>query len=43
MICLKNNHNEADFASFVTRWFSTLMTIFGHQDGIASHNNTRYE
>ena len=29
----KNNHNnnyEEDFASFATRQFSTLTTIFGH-------------
>ena len=34
MICLKNNNNnyyyDEDFASFATRRFSTLTTIFGH-------------
>ena len=32
-----------DFASFATRRFSTLTTIFGHLEGVGSHKNTRYE
>ena len=35
---------EAEFvASFATRHFSTLTTIFGHLDDVGSHKNTRYE
>ena len=32
-----------DFATFATRWFSTLMTIFGHPEGVGSHKNTSYQ
>ena len=37
-----NNYDE-DFASFATRQFSTLTTLFGHLEGVGSHTNTRYE
>ena len=43
MICLENNNNnnyyyyDEDFASFATRRFSTLTTIFGHLEGVGSH------
>ena len=46
MICLENNNNyycDEDFASFGTLQFSTLKKIFGHLEGVGSHNNTRYE
>ena len=47
MICLKKTiiyiYNYDDFASFATRRFSTLTTIFGHLEDVASHKNTRYE
>ena len=38
MIMMKNE----DYATFATRWFSTLTTIFGYPDGFGSHKNTRY-
>ena len=37
-----NNNNYEDFASFATRWFSTLTTISGHLKGIVSHKNNQY-
>ena len=38
MICLKNNNNyDEDFASFATRRFSTLTTIYGHLEDVGSH------
>ena len=37
-----NNYDE-DFASFATRRFSTLATLFGHLEGVSSRKNTRYE
>ena len=48
MICLENNiiinnNYDEDFASFATRRFSTLTTMFGHLEDVGSHKNTRYE
>ena len=41
MIYLEIIMNDEDFASFATRRFSTLSTIFGHLEGVGSHKNTR--
>ena len=34
MILQNNNINDEDFASFATRWLSTLTTIIGHLEGV---------
>ena len=34
--------NYEDFASFATRWISTLTTISGHLKGIVSHKNIQF-
>ena len=47
-----NTNNYEDFASFASRWFSTLMTISGYLKFISSrvnctyivsHKNTQYQ
>ena len=39
-----NNKNyDKDFASFATRRFTTLTTIYGHLEDVGSYKNTRYE
>ena len=37
-----DNYYDEHFASFATRQFSTLTTIFGHL-GVGGHKNTRYK
>ena len=39
---MNNNSEYEDFASFATRWISTLTKISGHLKSIFSHKITQY-